>query len=73
MHQKNLERKNRKIWSNLFLHTFERDLKWHPLEGDIVFELFDEEIEEYPTLDCPKCNVGNFVPKNIYKKIINKK
>ena len=43
------------------------------IEGDIVFEFFDEEIEEYSTLDCPKCNVGNFVPKDIYKKIINKK
>ncbi len=39
------------------------------IEGDIVFELFDEEFDDYPIFDCPKCNVGRFVPKDIFEKI----
>lgn len=43
------------------------------IEGDIVFELFDEEFEEYPVLICPKCNDGSFVPKDIYEQIKGRK
>ena len=42
------------------------------LEADIVFELFDEEIEDYQVLTCHFCGQETFVPKDIYTKI-NKK
>ena len=43
------------------------------IEGDIVFELFDEEFEEYPILICPKRDDGSFVPKDIYEQIKSRK
>ena len=42
------------------------------LEADIVFELFDEEIEDYPVLTCHFCGQETFVLKDIYTKINEK-
>ena len=43
------------------------------LEGDIVFELFDEEIEEYPLLTCPNCGDEAFIPTSILEDFKLKK
>lgn len=43
------------------------------LEGDIVFELFDEEFEEYPLLTCPNCGNETFIPSSILEDFDLKK
>lgn len=37
-------------------------------EADIILECFVPEFEEYPVLICPKCNDGDFIPKDIYNQ-----
>lgn len=43
------------------------------LEADIVFELFDEEFEEYPLLTCPHCGNETFIPTSILEDFNLKK
>ena len=47
--------------------------KEETLESDIVFELFDEDFEDFPVLTCPFCGEETYVPKYIFNELSKKK
>lgn len=47
--------------------------KEETLESDIVFELFDEDFEDFPVLTCPFCGEETYVPKDIFNELSKKK
>lgn len=42
------------------------------LEAEIVFELFDPDLDEFPALICNDCSNGTIVPKDLYEEILKK-
>ena len=43
------------------------------MELDILLECCDSKKFSYPSMVCPHCNKGNFIPKDIYYKIKDNK
>ncbi len=39
------------------------------VEADILLECFNHRKQDFPTLYCPHCNTGSYVPEDVYDQI----